>query len=245
VVVPNCRCGTAFTWQRNLPEDFVGIPTDWVRTIFSAAVILRTAPARPVGLRVRECSNGAEKEDEECAESARVVDRGARTFHRHIQDEFGADDKQKPNHSFAHGHKTPYPPEQPVISIRGQLTDVKEITILTQSSQFNGDTFYMENRSASEIEESTERLLRDLQNVVSDGEELLRAGVQDLSEKGVAARERLAAALEVAKETRRRLEERAVASAKATDKLVREYPYQSLGAAFGIGLLIGVLVNRR
>ena len=87
------------------------------------------------------------------------------------------DDKQKPNHSLAHGHKTPYLPERPVISIRRQLTDVKEITILTQSSQFNGDTFYMENRSASEIEESTERLLRDLQNVVSDGEELLRVGV--------------------------------------------------------------------
>jgi ElaB/YqjD/DUF883 family membrane-anchored ribosome-binding protein len=103
----------------------------------------------------------------------------------------------------------------------------------------------MENKSASEIEASTERLLRDLQNVVRDGEELLRAGVKDLSEKGVAAREKLAAALEVAKETRHRLEERAVASAKATDKLVREYPYQSLGAAFGIGLMIGVLVNRR
>ena len=103
----------------------------------------------------------------------------------------------------------------------------------------------MENRTASDIEESTERLLRDLQNVVRDGEELLRAGVQDLSDKGVAARERLAAALEVAKETRRRLEERAIAGAKATDKLVREYPYQSLGAAFGLGLLIGVLANRR
>ena len=103
----------------------------------------------------------------------------------------------------------------------------------------------MENRTASEIEASMERLLRDLQSVVRDGEDLLRAGVQDLSEKGVAARERLAAALEVAKETRRRLEERAVASAKATDKIVREYPYQSLGAAFGIGFIIGVLVNRR
>ncbi len=103
----------------------------------------------------------------------------------------------------------------------------------------------MENRTASEIEESTERLLEDLQNVVRDGEELLRAGVQDLSEKGAAARERLAAALEVAKETRRRLQERAVASAKATDQIIRDYPYQSLGAAFGVGLVIGVLLNRR
>jgi ElaB/YqjD/DUF883 family membrane-anchored ribosome-binding protein len=103
----------------------------------------------------------------------------------------------------------------------------------------------MDNRTSSEIEVAMERLLHDLQNVVSDGEELLRAGVDDLSEKSVAARERLAAALEVAKETRHRLQKRAVASAKATDKLVREYPYQSVGAAFGVGLIIGVLVNRR
>jgi len=116
--------------------------------------------------------------------------------------------------------------------------------IANPTFRIKGDFASMENRTASEIEESTERLLRDLQNVVRDGEELLRAGVQDLSEKGVAARERLAAALEVAKETRRRLEERAVAGAKATHEFVREYPYQSLGAAFGLGLLIGVLINR-
>jgi len=107
------------------------------------------------------------------------------------------------------------------------------------------DFYFMDNRTSSEIEVAMERLLQDLQNVVSDGEELLRAGVDDLSEKGVAARERLAAALEVARETRHRLQKRAVASAKATDKLVREYPYQSVGAAFGVGLIIGVLVNRR
>ncbi len=103
----------------------------------------------------------------------------------------------------------------------------------------------METRSAEEIEQSTEKLLRDLKAVVHDGEDLLRAGAQDLSERGMAARERLAAALEVAKETRRKIEEKAVASAKATDRLVREYPYQSIGAAFGIGLLIGVVLNRK
>ncbi len=103
----------------------------------------------------------------------------------------------------------------------------------------------METRSAEEIEQSTEKLLRDLKAVVHDGEELLKAGAQDLSERGMAARERLAAALEVAKETRRKLEERAVASAQATDRLVRQYPYQSVGAAFGIGMLIGLLLNRK
>ncbi len=96
-----------------------------------------------------------------------------------------------------------------------------------------------------DIQQSTEKLLRDLKAVVHDGEELLRAGAQDLSERGLAARERLAAALEVAKETRRKLEERVKAGAEATDRLVREHPYQSVGAAFGVGLLIGILLNRR
>jgi len=103
----------------------------------------------------------------------------------------------------------------------------------------------METRSTQEIESSTEKLLRDLKAVVHDGEELLKAGAQDLTEKGKAARERLAAALEVARETRKKLEEKAVASAKATDRVIREYPYQSIGLAFGIGILIGVLVNRK
>lgn len=96
-----------------------------------------------------------------------------------------------------------------------------------------------------EIQQSTEKLLRDLRAVVHDGEELLKAGAQDLTERGLAARERLAAALEVAKETRRKLEERVKVGAQATDRMVREHPYQSVGVAFGAGLLIGVLLNRR
>lgn len=104
---------------------------------------------------------------------------------------------------------------------------------------------FMESRAATDIERSTEKLLEDLRAVVRDGEELLKAGANDLSERGVAARERLAAALEAAKETRRRLEERAVQGARAADRLVREHPYQSVGIAFGIGMLLGVLVNRR
>jgi ElaB/YqjD/DUF883 family membrane-anchored ribosome-binding protein len=103
----------------------------------------------------------------------------------------------------------------------------------------------METRSSEAIEQSTEKLLQDLKAVVRDGEALLKAGVQDLSERGMAARERLAAALEIAKDTQRRLQEKAVAGAQATDRIIREHPYQSIGIAFGVGMLIGVLVNRR
>jgi ElaB/YqjD/DUF883 family membrane-anchored ribosome-binding protein len=103
----------------------------------------------------------------------------------------------------------------------------------------------MAARSATEIEESTEKLLQDLKAVVQDGEELLQAGINELGEKGLAARERLAAALETARETRRKLEEKALAGAKATDRIVREHPYESIGIAFGFGLLLGVLLTRK
>ena len=103
----------------------------------------------------------------------------------------------------------------------------------------------METRSAEEIEESTERLLQDLKAVVQDGEELLKAGAHHLSERGMAARERLSAALEVAKETRRKIEQRAVESVRRTDRTIREHPYQSIGIAFGVGMLLGILINRK
>jgi len=103
----------------------------------------------------------------------------------------------------------------------------------------------METRSAEEIEESTERLLQDLKAVVQDGEELLRAGAQELGERGNAAREKLTAALEIAKETRRKLEERAIQSAKAADQFIRDNPYQSIGIAFGVGMVFGIIMNRR
>jgi len=103
----------------------------------------------------------------------------------------------------------------------------------------------MGTRTPEEIEQSTEKLLQDLRAVVQDGEELLRGYAKDLSERGVAARERLAAALEVARETRKKLEQRAAAGARAADRVVHEYPYQSIGVAFGVGVLLGILLNRK
>jgi len=103
----------------------------------------------------------------------------------------------------------------------------------------------METRSESDIEHSTEKLLQDLRQVVRDGEELLRAGADDMSERGAEAREKLAAALEVARETQRRLQEKAIAGARATDQLIRENPYQAIGIAFGVGLVFGVMISRK
>ena len=92
---------------------------------------------------------------------------------------------------------------------------------------------------------STEKLVTDLKRVVHDSEELLQASAGAVGDKAHEMRERLAQTLESAKTACRRLEEKAIEGAKATDKVIREHPYQSIGAAFGLGILIGVLVTRR
>ena len=93
--------------------------------------------------------------------------------------------------------------------------------------------------------ESTEKLMADLRVVVRDAEDVLKATAGDMSEKAKETRARLNASLESAKAAYQRLEDKAVAGAKAADTVIREHPYQSIGIAFGVGVLIGVLVGRK
>ena len=94
-----------------------------------------------------------------------------------------------------------------------------------------------------------ERFKADLESLTSDAEDLLKATSGDMSEKVKEARTRVAAALERAKTTCVHLQEQTVATAKAAakkaDTVIREHPYESIGMALGIGLLIGVLVTRK
>jgi ElaB/YqjD/DUF883 family membrane-anchored ribosome-binding protein len=94
-----------------------------------------------------------------------------------------------------------------------------------------------------------ERVLRDLKTLARDSESLLKATAGDLSGKAGEARILLADALERAKAAYDKLQKQAIASAKAaakrTDTVIRDHPYESIGVAFGVGLLVGVLVARR
>jgi ElaB/YqjD/DUF883 family membrane-anchored ribosome-binding protein len=94
-----------------------------------------------------------------------------------------------------------------------------------------------------------ERVMRDLKTLAHDSEDLLKATAGDLSERTKAARARLAGALERAKEAGVELQELTIASAKAAairaDTVIRDHPYESIGVAFGIGVLVGVLVTRK
>lgn len=92
---------------------------------------------------------------------------------------------------------------------------------------------------------NTDRLVTDLKRIVQDSEALLHATKDAVGDKAQEVRERLTDALESAKHTCRRLEDKAIEGAKAADQTIRDHPYQSIGVAFGVGLLIGVLVTRK
>ncbi len=95
------------------------------------------------------------------------------------------------------------------------------------------------------IERNTDRLVSDLKRVMQDSEELLHATKDVVGDKAHAVRERLTGALETARRNCRNLEEKAIEGARTADKTIRDHPYESIGLAFGVGLLIGVLVTRK
>ena len=66
----------------------------------------------------------------------------------------------------------------------------------------------------------------------------------DSGEKSHTLRAKLEAAVEKVQAAYDRLEDKTVAAAKAADNTVREHPYQTIGIAFGLGLLIGALAMR-
>jgi ElaB/YqjD/DUF883 family membrane-anchored ribosome-binding protein len=91
---------------------------------------------------------------------------------------------------------------------------------------------------------NADRLMQDLKVLVRDAEELLKAGAGDLGEKGKELKEKLQESIDAAKVTCRQMEDRALEGARLADKVIREHPYQAAGAAFGVGLLMGLLAAR-
>ena len=86
----------------------------------------------------------------------------------------------------------------------------------------------------------------DLSTLAEDARALMVATADVAGEKVGEARKRLAAALERSKEMYGRVRDQAVERVKAADETVRENPYQAIGIAFGVGVLIGYLaVGRR
>jgi ElaB/YqjD/DUF883 family membrane-anchored ribosome-binding protein len=94
-----------------------------------------------------------------------------------------------------------------------------------------------------------DKLVQDMRLVIADAEDLLRATANQAGEKIAVARERIQESLQQAKvklaETEAMVSERARQAARYTDDYVHENPWNAIGIAAGIGLLLGLLMSRR
>ncbi|HTN48751.1 MAG TPA: DUF883 family protein [Burkholderiaceae bacterium] len=94
-----------------------------------------------------------------------------------------------------------------------------------------------------------ERLMADVNTVLVDAEELLRQAAQASGEQATELRRRAQSAISSAKRRLVDAEHRAVdqakSAAKATDNWVHEHPWTAVGIAAGIGMLLGLVINRR
>jgi ElaB/YqjD/DUF883 family membrane-anchored ribosome-binding protein len=97
--------------------------------------------------------------------------------------------------------------------------------------------------------EQRERLVTDLKAVISDAEELLHLTADQAGEGAVKLRERVQARLTQARERLAAVQatavERAKAAGQAADHYVHEKPWQAIGAAAAVGMVIGLLIGRR
>ena len=85
----------------------------------------------------------------------------------------------------------------------------------------------------------------DIGSLAEDAQALMAATADVAGKKVGAARNRLASALERAKEIAGNVRDKAVAGAKVTDQTIRENPYQAIAIGVGVGAIIGFMLARR
>ncbi len=95
------------------------------------------------------------------------------------------------------------------------------------------------------MNEQTQAISNDLGQLAKDAQALMAVTSDVAGEKVKEARNRLAAALERAKEVYGNVRDKAVQGAKAADEAVHEHPYQAIAIGVGVGAVIGYLVARR
>ena len=94
-----------------------------------------------------------------------------------------------------------------------------------------------------------DKLMEDLRTVIADTEELLKATANQAGARIAEARVKLEESLTVAKARIAEAQEAALArtkiAAKVTDQYVRANPWNAVGVAASVGLVLGVLIARR
>ncbi|UDG82339.1 DUF883 family protein [Candidatus Vallotia cooleyia] len=99
------------------------------------------------------------------------------------------------------------------------------------------------------MEGNKEHLMSDIRTVLSDAENLLKQATSTTGEHAIELREKALTRLKQAKEKASDVQvvvvEKGKKAARATDDYVHDHPWTSIGIAAGIGVLIGLLINRQ
>ena len=102
---------------------------------------------------------------------------------------------------------------------------------------------------SEQAEDGRERLVDEMSNVLSEAEEMLKRAATETGDKARDLRSQVETNLLRAKLKLQEYEGEAIdhakAAARATDDYVHDNPWRSIGIAAAVGLLIGLLMNRR
>lgn len=94
-----------------------------------------------------------------------------------------------------------------------------------------------------------QKLLDEFNAVVTETEQLLKSLTTEGGEKANAVRATIEQNLKAARERLNYLEntvlQRTKEAARTTDAYVHEHPWQAIGIAAGLGVVVGLLLNRR
>ncbi len=97
--------------------------------------------------------------------------------------------------------------------------------------------------------EQREKLVADLKAVITDAEELLSLTADQAGEGAAKLRERVQTRLAHARErlavAQEQVVERAKAAGHAADDYVHDKPWQAIGVAAAVGVVVGLLIGRR
>ena|SRR5579862_1765913 len=88
---------------------------------------------------------------------------------------------------------------------------------------------------------SLDKLVDDLMLVVQGASELAEAAGSHLDPEQNAE---IRSKIQAIKEGCNRIKQHAMTGMRATDKLLRKYPYSSIGFAFGLGILTAIAAQR-
>ena len=98
------------------------------------------------------------------------------------------------------------------------------------------------------MEATREKLVSDLKVLIDDAEELLKATANQAGDTVATVRQRIEQSLEEGKRSLAEAEDllldKGKEAARTADAYVRENPWNAVGIAAGVGLVLGLLIRR-